>query len=227
MTGTAVDLRTGFYEVAARRRTVREFGPAPVPAASVRRALEAGLQAPCNAHLKSWQFILLRDREKRLRAVSEGLMARDLKDKEEIENFVSRFTEEELKKVYRRSLPVQLTMMLQAPEVLVVCYKMRALADCRSLFELNPLASVWMCIENIVLGLAAEGLFGCTYTPYDAKGLKDALRVPPEFQVAAVIPFGFPREEPESRVPDALDGRLHIDEWGSRGRSISESESSG
>ncbi len=226
MTETAVDLESEFYEVVTRRRTVREFGPAPVPAESVRRALEAGLRAPCNAHLKSWQFILLRDREKRSRAVSEGLKARDVKDRDEIERIVSRFTEEELKKVYRRSLPVQRTMMLQAPEVLVVCYKMKAMAECRSLFELNPLASVWMCIENIMLALAAEGLFGCTYTPYDAQGLMDALRVPPGYQVAAVVPFGFPREEPESRVPESLEERLHIDEWGARGRSVPGSEPS-
>ena len=187
-----------FQEVVAGRRTVREFEPRPVPPDSVRRALEAGLRAPCNAHLKSWQFILLRDREKRARTVTEGLKARDMKDRTEIETFVTRFAEEELRRVYRRSLPLQLTMMLEAPEVLVVCFKMKPLADCRTLFELNPLASVWMCVENIMLALAAEGLYGCTYTPYDATGLKNALDVPPEYQVAAVIPFGFPRKAPEA-----------------------------
>jgi nitroreductase len=203
-----------FHEVAARRRTVREFRPAPVPRESVRRALETGLQAPCNAHLKSWQFILLRNREKRLRAVTEGLKARDMKDREEIERFIARFAEEELKSVYRRSLPMQLTMMLEAPEVLVVCYKMKPLAECRGLFDLNPLASVWMCIENIMLALAAEGLFGCTYTPYDSQGLRNILSVPPDYQVAAVIPFGFPQREPEARKRENMDERLHVDTWG-------------
>jgi nitroreductase len=200
-------------EVVAARRTVREFEPRPVPEDAVRRALEGGLKAPCNAHLKSWQFILLRDREKRLRTVTEGLKARDMKDKAEIEAFVSRFTDEELRRVYRRSLPLQLTMMLEAPEVLVVCYKMKALADCRSLFELNPLASVWMCVENVMLALAAEGLFGCTYTPYDSTGLRAALGIPSDYQVAAVVPFGFPRRTPEPQEPENLDERLHIDTW--------------
>jgi len=205
-----------FTDVVTGRRTVREFEPGPVPPDSVRRALEAGLRAPCNAHLKSWQFILLRDREKRIRAVTEGLKARDVKDRAEIEAFVARFAEEELRKVYRRSLPQQLTMMLEAPEVLVVCYKMKPLAECRTLFELNPLASVWMCVENIMLSLAAEGLYGCTYTPYDAAGLKKALGVPAEYQAAAVIPFGFPRKAPEAQKPENLDERLHIDTWGNR-----------
>lgn len=206
-----------FAEVVAGRRTVREFEPRPVPQEAVRRALEAGLRAPSNAHLKSWQFILLRDRAQRTRVVTEGLKARDMKDKAEIEAFVSRFADEELRRVYRRTLPLQLSMMLEAPEVLVVCYKMKPLADCRTLFELNPLASVWMCVENVMLAMAAEGLFGCTYTPYDASGLKDALAVPPDYQIAAVVPFGFARRAPDPSDPEKLDERLHIDSWGNRG----------
>jgi nitroreductase len=207
------------YDAVTKRRTVREFSPGPVPDAAVRRALEAGLRAPCNAHLKSWQFILLRDRERRVRAVVEGLKARDIKERVEIESFVARFADEELKRIYRRSLPLQLTMMLEAPEVLVVCYKMKPLAECRTLFELNPLASAWMCVENIMLALAAEGLFGCTYTPYDAEGLKKALRLPQDYQIAAVIPFGYPREEPGKANDEDLEGRLHVDEWGNKGNS--------
>jgi nitroreductase len=202
-----------FYETLARRRTVREFRTDPVPDETVCRVLEAGLRAPSNAHLKPWRFILLRDREKRRRAVVEGLRARDLKDGEEIESFLERFTDETLKGVYRRSLPVQLTMMLEAPELLVVCYKMKPLAECRTLFELNPLASIWMCIENIMLAMAAEGLYGCTYTPYDAAGLKTALGVPSGWEVAAVVPFGYPRTALAPNEAENLDRRLHVDTW--------------
>jgi nitroreductase len=204
-----------FHEAVSRRRTVREFKPDQVPRESVRRGLAAGLRAPCNAHLKSWRFILLRDREKRARAVHQGLKARDIKEREEIERFIAPFVDEELKSIYRRALPVQLTMMLEAPELLVVCYKMKPLAECRGLFDLNPLASVWMCIENIMLALADEGLFGCTYTPYEAGGLKEFLEVPAGYEIAAVIPFGFPVEEPDEGIPENLDERLSIDGWGS------------
>ena len=202
-----------FYEAVARRRTVREFRTDPVPEETVRRVLEAGLRAPSNAHLKPWRFVLLRDREKRRRAVVGGLRARDMKDGAEIERFLERFTDETLKEVYRRSLPVQLTMMLEAPELLVVGYKMKPLAECRTLFELNPLASIWMGIENIMLAMAAEGLFGCTYTPYDAAGLKTALGVPPGWEVAAVIPFGYPKTPPGPGEPEDLDPRLSVDAW--------------
>jgi nitroreductase len=202
-----------FYETVGRRRTVREFADQPVPEAAVRRALAAGLQAPSNAHLKSWQFILLRDREKRDRAVVDRLKARDMNDPATIERFLERFDQEELKRVYRRSLPRQQSMMLEAPELLLVCYRTKPLEECRSWFELNPLASAWMCIENIMLALAAEGLFGCTYTPYDAGALKRFLDVPDGYEVAAVIPFGYPKEPPGAGEVEDLDARLHIDGW--------------
>ncbi len=202
-----------FYEAITRRRTVREFRDDPVPEGTVRRVLEAGLRAPSNAHLKPWQFVLLRDPEKRRRAVVEGLRARDMKDGAEIERFLERFADETLKEVYRRSLPLQLTMMLEAPELLVVCTKMKPLAECRTLFELNPLASVWMCVENIMLAMAAEGLYGCTYTPYDAAGLKTALGIPPGWEAAAVIPFGYPKTVPGPNDAEDLDRRLHVDAW--------------
>jgi nitroreductase len=206
-----------FYEAVKKRRTVREFLDRPVPEAAIRRALAAGLRAPCNAHLKSWQFILLRDLETRDKAVVDGLKARDMKDGEEIERFVARFEEAELKKVYRRSLPRQQSMMLEAPELLLVCFQMKALAECRTLFELNPLASAWMCVENIMLALAAEGLYGCTYTPYASKGLKEFLGVPAGFEIAAVIPFGYAKEPPEESEAEDLDARLHVDGWGQAG----------
>jgi nitroreductase len=202
-----------FYDVISRRRTVREFQSRPVEEDKVKRVLQAGLMAPSNAHLKYWEFILLRDREGRKNAVIDHLKARDLRDKQEIEKFLDPFKDETLKRVYRKSLPLQSTMMLEAAELLIVCTKMKPLDSCRLLFDLNPLASVWMCVENIVLALAAEGLYGCTYTPYDSEGLKKHLGVPDGFEIAAVIPFGYPASIPESWAGESLETRLHIDRW--------------
>ena len=202
-----------FYEAVAKRRSVREFQPRPVEDDKVKRVLEAGLAAPSNAHLKYWEFILLRDKEGRKNAVIEGLKARDMKGKYDIETFLASFEDETLKRVYRKSLPLQLTMMLEAPELLIVCYRMKPLGACRRLFDLNPLGSAWMCIENIMLAMASEGLFGCTYTPYDAEGLKKHLGVPDGYEIASVIPFGYPAAIPEPWDREKLDPRLHVDRW--------------
>jgi nitroreductase len=202
-----------FYEAVSKRRTVRQFQSRPVENEKIKRVLKAGLMAPSNAHLKYWEFILLRDVESRKDALTAGLKARDMKDREEIEKFLASFEDETLKRVYRRSLPLQLTMMLEAPGLLIVCYRMKPLAACRRLFDLNPLASAWMCIENIMLAMAAEGLFGCTYTPYDSEGLKKHLAVPDGYEIAAVIPFGYPAGRLEPWDGEKLDPRMHVDRW--------------
>jgi len=54
-----------FYETVSRRRSVREFQPRPVEAEKLRRVLEAGLKAPSHNHLREWEFILLKDVERR------------------------------------------------------------------------------------------------------------------------------------------------------------------
>jgi 5,6-dimethylbenzimidazole synthase len=203
-----------FYEAVGRRTTVREFQARPVEPEKVRRVLEAGLKAPANAHLKDWDFVLLRDPANRRKAVADALGARDLKDKEAIEALIATMPYEELKEVYRKSLPLQLTMMLEAPEVLLVCWKpLKPLGEVGSYFELNWLASAWCCIENMLLAMAAEGLYGCTYVARWNAGLREFLGVPPDREVAAVIPFGYPRREPKPRPAPDLAPRLHIDRW--------------
>jgi nitroreductase len=203
-----------FYEAVNTRRTVRRFQSKPVEEKKIRRVLEAGYKAPSNAHLKYWEFILMKDPENRRKALADAMGARNLDDPDEIEKLVESFEEKELKKVYRKSLTVQLTMMLEAPEVLLVCYKMpKKLEEVERMFDLNNLASVWMCIENIVLAMATEGLFGCTYTPYKTENLKRFLGIPSDYEVAVVLPFGYPLSQPQKQPDVLMDSKIHIDRW--------------
>lgn len=203
-----------FYAVVNRRRTVRAFLPRPVEDEKVMRVLDAGLKAPSGGHLREWEFVLLRDPENRRKALIDALKARDLRERNAIEDLVKKFDREELKDIYRRVLPVQLTMMLEAPELLAVCYRMgKPLAEVKTLFELNSLASVWCCIENVVLAMAAEGLYGCTYTPYETQRLKEYLGIPQDYEVATLIPFGYPKQPPPEAEPVNVKERLHIDRW--------------
>jgi nitroreductase len=53
---------------------------------------------------------------------------------------------------------------------------------------------VWACIENILLAMAAEGLYGVTYIPYETSSIKKILDVPRDYEVAAIIPMGYPTD---------------------------------
>ncbi len=58
-----------FYEAVRRRTTAREWTPQDVEEDVLKRILEAGLRAPSNDHLRSWEFIVLRTEEEKENAL--------------------------------------------------------------------------------------------------------------------------------------------------------------
>jgi 5,6-dimethylbenzimidazole synthase len=132
----------------------------------------------------------------------------------ELEKALDRWADELQRKMYRKALPVQEKMLLSSPELLVVCFRLRKpLSECETLYDLNDLASVWMCIENILLAMTAEGLYGVTSVPRDTASLKEVLGVPVGYEVAAVIPIGYPEEYSMDQRTIFLEERLHHDKW--------------
>jgi nitroreductase len=116
--------------------------------------------------------------------------------------------------MYLKALPVQKKMLVSAPELLLVCFRMRKpLKECKTLFGLNSLASAWACIENVLLAMAAEGLHGVTKIPYETAKLKERLGVPEDYEVAAMIPIGYPQEDYVKQKAVLLKERVHYDRW--------------
>jgi nitroreductase len=201
-----------FYEAVEKRRTVREFQSKSVEEEKLLRALSAGLRAPSHNHLREWEFILLRDFEERRKVVDLGVKAKDYGEKE-VEKATKPMTDWE-KGVYLRALPVQRRMLMSSPELLIVCFRMRKrLKDCKTLYELNNFASVWTCIENILLAMTAEGLFGVTFIPHETEPLKNMLGIPEDYEVATLIPIGYPQEYFVKQKPISLREKIHFNKW--------------
>jgi nitroreductase len=200
-----------FYEVVEKRRTVREFQPKPVEQEKLIKVLEAGLKAPTHNHLREREFILIRDPEQRLRVI-DAAKGRDFSENE-VKKATSQMEEWE-KPAYLAALPVQKRMMLTSPELLVVCFRMRKpFKECETLYDLNNFASVWACIENILLAMAAEGLYGVTFITRDTEPLKKLLNLPGDYEVAAVIPIGYPEDYHVKQRPISLQEKLHYNRW--------------
>jgi len=202
-----------FYEAVNKRRSVREFQSRPVEKGKLRRVLEAGLKAPSHNHLREWEFILIKDIDRRKEVLELEPSTRDFTD-EMVNEWTKGATDEFVKEMYLKALPVQKRMLMNAPELLVVCFRMRkALKDCRTLFDLNCFASVWACIENILLVMAAEGLYGVTKIPYETASLKKALGLPGDYEVAAIIPIGYPQDYFVKQKTVSLQEKTHYDKW--------------
>ena len=203
-----------FYEVVNKRRSVREFQSKSVEADKLQRILDAGLKAPSHNHLREWKFILLRDLEQRVRVVEAGAKAEDVTDKNRLGEAVRGLSDDLQREMYLKALPVQKRMLLSSPELLVVCFRMKKpLRECKTLYELNNFASVWSCIENVLLAMTAEGLYGVTYIPHETSSLKKIMGVPKDYEVATLIPMGYPQEYSVKQKPISLREKRHYNEW--------------
>jgi len=203
-----------FYEVVKRRRSVREFQSKPVEEEKLLRVLEAGLKAPSHNHLREWEFILIRDVEQRKRVVGLGAKAENVTNQTKLEKATEGMADKMQKEMYLKALPIQKRMLMSSPELLVVCFRMKkALKECKTLYELNDFASVWACIENILLAMAAEGLYGVTYVPHETASLKEVLDMPQDYEVAAVIPIGYPTDYFVKQKTMSLKEKMHYNKW--------------
>jgi nitroreductase len=203
-----------FYEAVNKRRSVRVFQSKPVEEAKIRRILEAGLKAPSNNHLRQWEFILVKDSDQRRKVAELVAKAKNVTNEMELEKALDRWSDELQREMYREALPVQEKMLVTSPELLAVCYRLRKpLRECEILYDLNDLASIWMCIENILLAMAAEGLYGVTSVPRETSALKKVLGVLDGYEVAAVIPIGYPQDYSIKQKAVSLEEKLHIDKW--------------
>jgi len=202
-----------FAEIIAKRRTIRDFSQEKVTSEIIERALEAGLKAPSYNHLKEWNFILVKDANKRLALTQTEKMVEEATDelKEGLKGYESL-----VKNMYMDAVPKQKKMILSAPELLVVVYTPKTQVNVsEKVYDLNCLASVWCCIENILLSFADSDVYGVTFIPKNTYEVQSILNVPKELEVAAIIPFGYRATDakvyPQKEVKIAE--RLHIDTW--------------
>jgi nitroreductase len=202
------------YEVVKKRHSVREFQPKPVEEEKLLRVLEAGLKAPSHDHIRQWEFIFVKDVERRKRVVGLGAKAENVTSRTELEKTTEGMTDKLQREMYLKALPVQKRMLMSSPELLAVCFRMKKpLQECKTLYELNNFASVWTCIENILLAMAAEGLYGVTYIPNETSSLKKILEVPQDYEVAALIPIGYPTDYFVEQKAVRLKEKIHYDKW--------------
>jgi nitroreductase len=200
-------------KVIAKRRTIRDFSNKPIEQEIIDIALRAGLKAPSYNHLKQWDFILVKDMKMRLNLTQTEEMIEEITDE-----LKKAFEDQDIlaKEMYLDAIPKQKRMILTAPELLVVVYKPKTqVSESKRIYDLNCLASVWCCIENILLSLAENDVFGVTFIPQNTQAIKEALNIPQELEVAAIIPFGYKASDAKT-IPQKeviLEEKLHINNW--------------
>lgn len=204
------------YEAIERRRTVREFEDRPVEEKITKKIIAAGLRAPTNNHLREWEFVIINDKKERLRVLN----LKDMTSYDECEKMMDSFnmTDSDQRGMYHIAMPKQFSMLYNSGCLILPFFKLREpLMQPSCLSSLNEFASIWCCIENILLAAAGEGLQGVTRIPMDEelKHIKKTINHPDTYAMPCYIALGYPKKDAKLPVQKTINvsSRIHINKW--------------
>lgn len=204
------------YEAIERRRTVREFEDRPVEEKITKKIIAAGLRAPTNNHLREWEFVIINDKKERLRVLN----LKDMTSYEECEKMMDNFnmTDSDQRGMYHIAMPKQFSMLYNSGCLILPFFKLREpLMQPSCLSSLNEFASIWCCIENILLAAAEEGLQGVTRIPMDEelKHIKKIINHPDTYAMPCYIALGYPKKDAKLPIQKTINvsSRIHINKW--------------
>jgi nitroreductase len=203
-----------FKEVVEKRRTIRDFQKKIVPENIIKYAIENGFKAPSYNHLREWDFIIINSQELKLKLIE----AEQLEKSIDVKRLESKLKNENalMKEMYMDAIPKQKNMILDAPSLVIVVFKPKTkVEDAKRIFDLNCLASVWACIENFLLSLAENDVFGVTYVPKNTESIKKKMGIPDSLEIAAIVPFGYQTENVRMLKQEKINvsERIHHEKW--------------
>ncbi|GAA1944466.1 nitroreductase family protein [Kitasatospora viridis] len=186
----AADRARSFHEVMARRRTVRDYSPRPLPEGVLEWAVRTAATAPSGAHVQPWRFVVITDpeRKRRLREAAEA---------EEREFYDHRASAEWLAALEPIGTDWHKPFLEDAPAVIVVFEVHKGPESPRPYYTKE---SVGIAVGLLLATLHQAGLATLTHTPSPMKFLNEVCERPAEERAAYVIPVGYPAED--ARVPD-------------------------
>ena len=205
------------YQAIQNRHTIREFSPQLLDSALITRLIAAGFAAPSNNHLRQWHFIVLDDLDLRKQILDQTIHPLDRKGSLAVINRWG-LTDQLQRETYLEAIPLQYSMLMKAGALILPFFAQPSpLLKPKTLSDLNALASIWCCIENILVAAAGEGVFGVTRIPFkdESRIVKESLHVPEGFEFPCWLALGYPaaaaRRAPQLKID--LASRIHSNGW--------------
>ncbi len=205
-----------FYEAVETRRTIREFEDKLISEDIVKRILSAGLKAPTNNHLREWEFVIVNDKKERLKVLN----LKDMTSYDDCEKMMDSYgmTDSDQRGMYHIAMPKQFSMLYGAGCLIFPFFKLRdPLLQPSCLSSLNEFASIWCCIENILLAAASEGIFGVTRIPMEEEliHIKNTINHPDNYAMPCYIALGYPKQNIKLPVQKVIniEDRIHLNSW--------------
>jgi len=203
-------------ELLRSRRSVRRFQRDAPPRALIDSVLAAAVTAPSASNKQPWRFLVVAHR-----GTIEAMATAVRSAVDRIAAAIDPAFEESF-----RAYGDYFTRFEEAPLVIVPLFRPLALlsnmaggrldagdaARIASMERQSGLIGTSMAMENLLLAAHAAGLgaSGMTGPLVAVDAIRELLRVPPSWEVAALIPIGWPDESPE---PTARKPAEKVTQW--------------
>jgi len=192
----SLERASAFAARVARRRTVRDFSPDPVPRALVEQCLLAAGSAPSGANQQPWHFVAVGrddgDRRRRLRAAAEA---------EEREFYATRAPAEWLAALAPLGTDAEKPFLEIAPWLIAVFVQAHGVAADGSVVKhYYATESVGLATGILITALHDAGLATLTHTPSPMGFLNTLLGRPSNERPFLLLVVGYPAEG--AQVPD-------------------------
>ncbi len=204
-------------EAIMSRKTIRDFSEKEVENDSVRKIIAAGLAAPSNNHMRDWHFVTLQNRAARRELLDRIIHPVSRKGALGIINRWG-LKDEAQREMYLDGIPKQYQMLANAGCLILPFFRQESpLLKAKTMFDLNGFASIWCCIENMLIAAAGEGIQGVTRIPFEEELtiIYEYLGVEEGYVNPCFLALGYPAEEAKrARQLEILpEDRIHMDRW--------------
>ena len=205
------------YEAVNNRKTIRDFEDREIPKGILLKLLDAGFKAPSNDHLRRWEFLVIDDKAKRKELIETIGASRTKESALKIVDDLG-MVEPSQREMYIDAIPKQYSMILESGSLIIPCFHGTGpLLKPENLSSLNSFASIWCCIENILICAASEGIYGVTRIPTEEERLrmKELLSIPNEYEVPCYLAMGYPKKNARrtKQYEIRLEDKIHNNGW--------------
>jgi nitroreductase len=205
------------YKAIHSRRSVRDFRAKQIDDTIIQRIIDAGLRAPSHNHMREWEFIVIKDPSIRADVIDK---VQKEYTREGVETWLDSWhaTDPIQRASYLVAVPKQYTMLLTSGCLILPFFRQPwPLLEPDHLSALNPFASIWCCISNMLIAAAAEGIYGVTRIPFDAEigHIKKVVGCPADYEIPCYLALGYPAQTIQKiRQHDInVEEKIHWNHW--------------
>ncbi|MGX8710916.1 MAG: nitroreductase family protein [bacterium] len=206
-----------FYDVVNSRRTIRDFESASIDDEVIERIISAAMRAPTNDHMRDWHFIVIKDKSITVKLIDK--IPKHVSD-EEINDILQNWNLNDTcqQNAYKDAIPKQYQMLSKTACVIIPLFKQKTdIFHPENLSHLNGYASIWCCIENMLLAITAEGYASALRIPLgdEADWARKVLSFPEDYLMPCFIAVGKASEDAScvAQKEYSVAERIHKNVW--------------